>query len=113
MVSCMPTKQRKEDIFHSITLLDFLQKINIHLLKVGHKCCLGRTKKKKKKRKNTLVSGNAGDQRNAHPGDRKFISFNQFSGDVLFSSLISFAFLCSCFFVVCLFFEMKNIYVEK
>ena len=54
MVSCVPAKQRKEDIFHSITLLDFLRKINIHLLKVGHKCCLGRTKKRKRKEKKIL-----------------------------------------------------------
>ena len=102
MVSCMPAEQRQEDIFHSIRLLDFLRKINIHLLKVDHKCCLGRTKKKKKEKRkeNTLVSGNAGDQRNAHPGDSKFISFNQFSGHILFSSLVSFAFLCSCFLLL-------------
>ena len=27
----------------------------------------------KAKNKNTLVSGNAGDEKNPHPGDRKFI----------------------------------------
>lgn len=27
--------------------------------------------------KNTLVSGNAGDQKNLHPGDRKPLFFNQ------------------------------------
>ena len=27
------------------------------------------------KKKNTLVSGNAGDEKNLHPGDRKFIFF--------------------------------------
>ena len=31
------------------------------------------------KKKNTLVSGNAGDEKNLHPGGRKFIFFNQFN----------------------------------
>lgn len=34
MVPCMPTKQWKKDIFHDITLLNFLQEFDIHLLKV-------------------------------------------------------------------------------
>ena len=38
-----------------------------------------------------------------HPGGRKFIFFNQFSGDIIFSSLVSFAFLILVFFFVCLF----------
>ena len=50
---------------------------------------------------NTLVSGNAGDKKNLHSGDRNFICFNQFSGDVIFSSLVSFAFFGSFFSAVC------------
>ena len=41
--------------------------------------------------------------------------FNQFSGDALFSSLVSFAFFDSCFFCCCrclLFFEIKNVYAD-
>ena len=30
------------------------------------------------KKKNTLVSGNVGDEENVHPGGRKFIFLNQF-----------------------------------
>ena len=69
-------------------------------------------KGQKKKKKNTLVSGNAGDEKNLHPGNRKFIFLNWFSGDILFSFLVPFAFLGSCFFffVVCLlFFQIKNV----
>ena len=54
---------------------------------------------KKKKKKETLVSGNAGDEKNLHPSGRKFISFNQFSRNSLFSSLVSFAFF-AYFFVL-------------
>ena len=32
------------------------------------------------KEKNTLISGNAGDEKNLHPGGRNFIFFNQFNG---------------------------------
>ena len=35
--------------------------------------------------------------------------FNRFSGDILFSSLISFAFFDSC---LCLFFGIKNVYSD-
>ena len=36
--------------------------------------------------------------------------FNRFSGDILFSSLVSFVFLYSCFsLLVCLFFEIQNV----
>ena len=35
-----------------------------------------RPKEGQGKKKNTLVSGNAGDGENFHPGDRKFILFN-------------------------------------
>ena len=61
-------------------------------------------------KKITLVSGNADDKKNLHPGGRKFIFFNRFSGDLLFTSLFSFSFFDSCFFV-CLFdvFD-KNVY---
>ena len=47
---------------------------------------------------NALVSANGGDEKNLHPGGRKCF-FNRFSGDIHFSSLVSFAFLCPCFFV--------------
>ena len=59
------------------------------------------------------------DEKNLHPGGRKFIGyFNRFSGDILFSSLVSFDFFYSCFFVVvvavvvCLFFQLKNVYSD-
>ena len=58
---------------------------------------------------NTLVSGNAGDDKNLHLDDSKFIFFNQFSGDILLSSLVSIAFFILVFFVLCLlFFELKK-----
>ena len=58
----------------------------------------------KKKKKKILVSGNAGDEKNLHAGGRKFIFFNRFSGNILFSSLLSFAFNVFLFFYVfCLF----------
>ena len=61
-----------------------------------------------RKTKNTLVSGNAGDQKNLHPGGHKFFFFfNRFSGHILFSSLVSFAFSDSS-----LFFELKNVYSD-
>ena len=56
-------------------------------------------------KKNTLVFGNAGDEKNLHPDQIYF--FSQFSGDILFSSLVSFTFFVFCFFfflLVCLFF---------
>ena len=44
------------------------------------------------------------------PGWPQLYFFNHFSADILFRSLVSFAFLyCSYFLIVCLFFEMKNI----
>ena len=50
------------------------------------------------KKKNTLVSGNASDEKNLHPDGRKLF-FDQFSLDILFSSLVSFAlFAFSLFF---------------
>ena len=73
------------------------------------------TKKKfpiKAKKKNALVSGNAGDEKNLHPDGRKLIFLNWFSGDIFFSSLVYFTFfvfLFVCLFV-CLFLEIKNIY---
>ena len=46
----------------------------------------------------------------------KFIFSNRFSGDTIFSFLVSFAFFGSCFIVivvVCLlFFEIKNVYSD-
>ena len=56
--------------------------------------------KMKNKAKNTLVSGNAGDEKNLHLRGQKKYFFNRFSGDVTFSSLICFAFFYSFF---CLF----------
>ena len=52
-------------------------------------------------KKVTLVSGNAGDEKKLHPGGHKFIFFNQFSRDILFSSLVYFDFFDSSFLVVC------------
>ena len=52
----------------------------------------------------TLVSGNAGDEKNLHPGGRRFIFFNRFSGDILFSSLVSlfsFILVFLCLFICC------------
>ena len=62
-----------------------------------------------KKNKKTLVSGNVGDVKNLPPGGRKFIIFNRFSGDVLFSSLVSFVFFYYCFFClfICCFLKLK------
>ena len=55
------------------------------------------------KKTKTLVFGNAGDEKNLHPGGRKFVFFNQFSGDILFPSLVSFAFFVFLYFCACLF----------
>ena len=57
------------------------------------------------KKKNTLLSRNTGDQKNFHPGGRKFV-LKWFSGDLLFPSLVSFAFFDSCF--SCLFVGFWN-----
>ena len=47
------------------------------------------------------------------PGRPQIYFFNRFSGDILFSSLVSFAFLILVFVVVyLLFFELKNIYSD-
>ena len=48
-----------------------------------------------------LVSGNAGYKDNLYVGCGKFIFFNQFSGDIFFSSLVSFVFFV---FLLLLFF---------
>ena len=59
-----------------------------------------------KTKKKALVS-----EKNLHPGGRKFIFFNRFSGDILYSFLVSFAFFVFLSFLfVCLFFEIKNVY---
>ena len=91
--------------------------------------------RKFKDRPKKFVSGNAGDEKNLHPGCRKFIFLNRFSGNILFSSLVSFVFLyswvcfvlyswvcfvfvffCLFFFVffwlVCLFNEIKILYSD-
>ena len=64
-----------------------------------------------KAKKNTLASRNSGDEKNLHPGGCKFIVSNQFSGDILYSSLVSFALFVFLFFV-CLVFEIKTIYSD-
>ena len=64
------------------------------------------------KKINTLVSGNVDGEKNLHPGGLKFI-FNRFSGYIIFSSFVAFAFLCCCcFLLVYLFFEIKSIYSD-
>ena len=63
--------------------------------------------------KNTLVSGHESDEKNLPLSGSKLIFFNRFSGDILFSSLVSFIFLYSYFFLVCLFFEIKKKYSDK
>ena len=62
-------------------------------------------------------TGNAGEGKNLHPGGRKFFFFYRFSGNILFSFLVSFSFffvflLCFAFFLACLFFEIKSIYSD-
>ena len=66
------------------------------------------------KNKKNLISGNAGNKKNLHPGRHKFFFFNQFSRDILFPFLVSFAFFYFCFvlFVCLLFFEIKNVYSD-
>ena len=54
----------------------------------------------KAKENNTLVSGNTGDKKNLHPDGRIYLFFTQFSGDILFSSLVSFAFFYSGFLLL-------------
>ena len=49
---------------------------------------------------NTLVSGNAGDKKNLHPGGHKFGFLSRFSGDIIFSSLVYFAFLILVFLLL-------------
>ena len=48
----------------------------------------------------TLVSGNAGDKKNLHPGGHKFGFLSRFSGDIIFSSLVYFAFLILVFLLL-------------
>ena len=52
------------------------------------------------KTNNTIVSRNAGDEKNFHPGGRKFIFCNPFFGDILNFSLVSSAFFYFYFFAV-------------
>ena len=49
---------------------------------------------------NTLVSGNAGDKKNLHPGGHKFGFLSRFSRDIIFSSLVYFAFLILVFLLL-------------
>ena len=48
-------------------------------------------------------------KKNLHSCGHKFIFFNRFSGDILFSSLVSSAFFGSCFFLLfgCCFLKLK------
>ena len=69
---------------------------------------------KAKKRKKYSCFQKCSWEKNLHLGSHKFIFLNRFSGDILFSSLVSFAFFVffSFFFfflLVCLFFEIKNV----
>ena len=52
--------------------------------------------------------------RKSSPGRSQICFFNRRSGDIIFSSLVSFVFLCILvlFFCLCLFFEIKNIYSD-
>ena len=65
--------------------------------------------------KNTFISENAGDEKNLHPGGRKFIFLIDFPE--IFSFLFYFIYLFfllfsySCFFA-CLFLEIKDIYSD-
>ena len=54
----------------------------------------------------TLVSGNAVDEKNLHPDDRKFILFSS----LVFCFFIVFIYLI--FFFFGLFFEIKNLYSD-
>ena len=66
------------------------------------------------KKKYTLVSGNAGDKKNLHPGGRKFFFFLiDFSGVFFFLLLVSFPLFDSCFclFVCSLLFGIKYVYM--
>ena len=66
-----------------------------------------------KTNKNTLVSGNAGDDKFLTRAASNLF-FNWFSVDILFSSFVSFAFFDSYFFLfACLLpFEIKNVYSD-
>ena len=81
-----------------------------NLCNFKHICTTVANYTRPKKKKNTLVSGNL------HPDGRKFIFFNQFSGDYFFSSLVPFAlffFILAFFLFICsLFFEIKNVYSD-
>ena len=59
---------------------------------------------KAKKRKKYSCFQKCSWEKNLHLGSHKFIFLNRFSGDILFSSLVSFAFFVfSFFFFFCLF----------
>ena len=63
-------------------------------------------------KKNALISGNGGDEKIFNWAAANYF-LNLFSGDILLSFLVSFAFLYSCFFYlfVC-FLEIRNIYSD-
>ena len=87
------------------------------LYSTARRCCLLHLIKQNcllRPKKITLVSGNAGEEKNLHPGSHKFIFFNRFSGDFLFSALVSFDFFgfLIYLFVCLMFFEIKNIYFD-
>ena len=61
------------------------------------------------KNKKNLISGNAGNKKNLHPGRHKFFFFNQFSRDILFPFLVSFVFFIFVLFFLfaCCFLKLK------
>ena len=50
--------------------------------------------------KKPLVSGNVGEKKNLLPSDRKFVFFNGFSGDILFSLIVSLSFFYYFFYLL-------------
>ena len=95
---------RQWEITHSsrtlLTLINYIRRNQNVALKQSNKA-----ERKEKK----PVSGNAVDKKDLHPGGRKFNFFNQFSGDILFSSLVSFAFFVFlfCFVFFACFLKLK------
>ena len=62
-----------------------------------------------KNKKNTVASGNAGDVKKPSHWRPHIYLFNRFSRDILYSSLVSFAFLYS--FSICLFVFSNEKYI--
>ena len=84
----------------SFTLVDAVQQKSSRLHAVS-----------KAKKNNTLVSGNAGDEKNIHPDGRNFFQIflpEIFSFLHLFLLLFLILVFCYCF----LFFELKNVYSD-